>query len=73
MQFQEFLRTTYNLSEKSAGNYVSRMNGILDRNIFNGEKQITPIMEHSIEKEFSKSKGHYILALKRYIEFENKI
>ncbi|WP_335695504.1 vWA domain-containing protein [Sporosarcina ureae] len=73
MQFKEFLKNNYNLSEKSACDYVSRMNGILDRNIFNGEKQITPIMEHSIEREFKKSKGHYMLALKRYIEFEDQM
>ena len=29
-------------------------------------------IEAAIEKEFEKSRGHYILALKRYIEFKEK-
>lgn len=72
MEFKEFLMLEYKIGEKSARDYVTRFNGIVDRGIYKGEFQVTPSMEEAIEKEFEKSKGHYILALKRYIEFKEK-
>lgn len=62
----------YELGEKSTRDYITRFNGIVDRGIYKGESQLTASMEVAIEKEFEKSKGHYILALKRYIEFQKK-
>jgi len=72
MEFKNFLMNEYNLSEKSACDYVGRLNGILNRGIYKGESEVTPIIETAIEKEYKESKGHYILALKRYIEFQRK-
>ncbi|GGA40690.1 hypothetical protein [Psychrobacillus lasiicapitis] len=72
MDFKDFLMKEYKLGKKSADDYASRFNGILERGIYKGESQITPSMEATIEKEFEKSSGHYILALRRHIEFQQK-
>ncbi|WP_332632552.1 hypothetical protein [Halalkalibacter flavus] len=72
MEFKDFLMQEYKLGEKSARDYVTRFNGIVDRGIYKGESKVTPSMEAAIEKEFEKSRGHYILTLKRYIEFREK-
>jgi len=71
--YKEFLMEEYNLSEKSASDYVARLNGILDKGIYNGEQHISPYLEAAIEKEFEKSRGHYVLALKRYIYYKNRV
>lgn len=70
MEFKQFLMNEYSLNEKSANDYVGRINGVLEKGIYRGEFQITPSLEMAIEKHYAKSKGHYLLALKRYIKFK---
>jgi hypothetical protein len=62
----------YHLSETSAEDYVGRFNGIVNRGIYKGENEMTTTLETAIEKEFPKSRNHYILALKRYIIFQKE-
>lgn len=73
MDFKGFLMQEYKLSEKSARDYVTRFNGIVERRIYKGEAFITPSMEAAINKKFEKSRGHYILSLKRYTAFQRKM
>lgn len=72
MDFKDFLMKEYKLGEKSARDYVSRLNGIVERGIYKGESHMTPGIQAAIEKAFEKSRGHYLLALKRYIAFQEK-
>lgn len=71
-EFEDFLRLEYGLSENTALDYKGRIRGIVKRGLYNGEQQMTPGLEAAIEKEFPKSKYHYVLAVKRYIEFQKK-
>lgn len=73
MQFKDFLLANFPLNENSADDYVGRLNGILERKIYNGEKGITPSLKAAVEREFPKSKDHYLLTLKRYIKFQKII
>jgi len=70
MEFNDYLMQEYRLSAKSASDYVGRFNGIVAKGIYNGESHITPSIEAAIEKEYGKSKGHYILTLKRFLHFK---
>ncbi|MGF3106083.1 hypothetical protein [Rossellomorea sp. DUT-2] len=72
MEFKKFLMNEYKLGEKSARDYVGRFNGLVNKGIYNGESVVTPSIETAIEKEYKGSKGHYMLALKRYIEFQSE-
>ncbi len=72
MEFREFLMREYLLGKKSAEDYVSRFNGIVERGIYDGESEFTPSMRAIIEAEFPNSKNHYLLTLKRYIEFKKR-
>jgi len=72
MNFKEFLKQEYHISEISATDYVGRFNGIVNSGIYNGENKITPSLREAVEKEFPNSINHYILTLKRYIEFQKK-
>ncbi|WP_306010431.1 hypothetical protein [Bacillus sp. MMSF_3328] len=69
MEFKEFLIHKYNIGDKSAKDYVGRFNGIVNKGIYRGEKEITPALIKAVEKEFPNSKNHYRLALERYIEY----
>jgi LysM repeat protein len=71
-EFKDFLMKKYRISESSARDYVGRFNGILARGIYKGENEITPRMEAAVEKEYPNSKEHYLLTLKRYIEFKQE-
>lgn len=62
----------YSIGESSANDYVGRLNGILEKGIYKGENELTPVMEAAIIKEYPNSKGHYLLALKRFIEFQQR-
>lgn len=73
MEFKDFLVKEYQLGEKSARDYVGRLNGLVERGIYKGERKITPSLKMAIEREFPNSKNHYRLALERYIEFRNKL
>ncbi|MBN3547977.1 hypothetical protein [Fictibacillus barbaricus] len=70
MEFKDFLIKEYRISEKSARDYVGRLNGIIARGIYQGEKGITPSMNAAIKREFPNSKGHYLLTLERFIDFQ---
>ncbi|SFE90669.1 hypothetical protein SAMN05428981_11011 [Bacillus sp. OV194] len=72
MEFKDFLIKEYRIGEKSARDYVGRFNGIVARGIYKGENEITPCMKVAIEREFPNSKGHYLLTLERFIEFQQK-
>lgn len=72
MEFKEFLIKEYQLGNKSAEDYVSRFNGMVNRGIYNGENEVTSPMRTTIETEFSNSKNHYLLTLERYIEFKKR-
>jgi hypothetical protein len=73
MEFKDFLMKEYKLGEKSARDYVTRFNGIVERGIYKGESQVSLSMETAIQRELEKkSRGHYLLALKRYLEFKEK-
>lgn len=69
-RFKDFLTQEYHLSESSAKDYVGRYKGIIKRGTYNGNSQMTPTLKAAIEKEFPKSKNHYVLTLERYIEFK---
>lgn len=69
-EFKDFLIEEYHLGESSANDYVGRFKGIVKRGIYKGEQQMTPSLRAVIEKEFANSKNHYILTVKRYIEFQ---
>lgn len=69
-RFKDFLIREYSLSEKSAKDYIGRFNGITNRQLYNGESQLTPALKTTIEKEFPKSTNHYFLTLKRYMAFQ---
>lgn len=73
MDFEQFLMKEYQLGESSAKDYVGRLNGILDKGIYNGESSITTSIEAAIEAEYPHSKNHYKLALKRYLAYRDKI
>ncbi|MFD2214972.1 hypothetical protein [Metabacillus endolithicus] len=70
MKFKEFLMQEYNIGEGSAEDYVGRFNGIVNRGLYKGENEVTPMLKAAIEKEFPKSKNHYLLALQRYFEYK---
>lgn len=70
--FKEFLVTHYQLSEKSAKDYIFRLKGIINRGLYKLENEMTPNLKARIEKEFSNSKTHYILAVERYIECKKR-
>lgn len=72
MEFKDFLMKEYLLGKKSAEDYVSRLNGILARGIYNEENELTHEMKVAVEREFPNSKTHYLLTLKRYIKFKQK-
>lgn len=72
MEFKDFLMREYRISEGSAEDYVGRLNGILKRGIYKGENELTPNLKAAIVREYPKSKNNYLLALERYICFENK-
>ncbi|RKD26047.1 hypothetical protein BEP19_02395 [Ammoniphilus oxalaticus] len=59
----------YKIGESSANDYVGRLNGILNRGIYNEEKEWNPSLKQTIEKEYENSKGHYVLTIERYIEY----
>lgn len=71
-RFIKFLRNEYSLGESSAKDAVGRINGMLNRGIYNGENVFSPKMEAAIIREYPKSKVDYILALKRFISFQQK-
>lgn len=73
MQFKEFLLSHYPLNEGSADDYVGRINGILEKGLYNGEKEMPPLLKATVEREFPRSKNHYVLTLKRYIDYQNKL
>lgn len=70
--FKEFLIKEYRIKESSAEDYIGRFNGIVNRGLYNGEDEMSPALKASIEREFPKSKQHYVLALERYMAFLNK-
>ncbi len=72
MEFKDFLMKEYNLSESSAKDYVGRFNGIVNRDLYNGEDKLTPTLKEAIEREFPNSKNHYVLAIERFMEFKRK-
>lgn len=72
MEFKDFLMKEYRIGEKSAHDYVGRLNGIKSRGIYKGENEFISTMKVAIEKEFPNSRGHYLLTLERYIEFLQK-
>lgn len=72
MEFKEFLMKEYLISKKSAQDYVGRFNGIIAKGLYKGESEISTQMKETIEDAFPDSKAHYVLALERYIEFQNK-
>ncbi|MFG6146824.1 hypothetical protein [Halobacillus sp. B23F22_1] len=72
MSFKDYLIEEYRISESSAQDYVGRFNGIVNRGVYKGEDELTPTLKASIEKEFPNSKNHYLLALERYINFQNQ-
>jgi hypothetical protein len=71
MEFEDFLRKNYQLSDKSVKDYISRWNGIVNRGLYNGETELTPSLIESVDREYPED-SHYRLTLKRYIEFQNK-
>ena len=42
MNFKDFLKLEYRISESSAKDYVGSFNGIVNRGIYKGENEITP-------------------------------
>jgi hypothetical protein len=73
VNFEQFLIQEYKIGESSARYYIERFKGLVNKGIYNGETDITPSIEVAIEREFPSSRGHYILALKRYMAFRDKI
>ncbi|WP_336881506.1 hypothetical protein [Priestia koreensis] len=70
MEFRDFLIKEYGLRESSAKDYVGRLNGIINKGIYKGEDEVTSVLKNVIEREFPKSKNHYLLTLERYITFQ---
>lgn len=73
MNFEHFLIEEYRLGVNSAKDYVGRLNGIINKGIYNGENHITPSMEVAIELEYPNFKNPYKLALRLYMEYRDKI
>jgi hypothetical protein len=71
MKFEDFLMQEYGIKESSAKDYVGRFNGIVNKGLYKGEKDMTHALKEAVEKEFPNSENHYILALERYIKFKN--
>ncbi|MFL0365222.1 hypothetical protein ACH0BF_19650 [Pseudobacillus sp. 179-B 2D1 NHS] len=70
MTYKDYLMKKYRISESSAKDYEGRLNGLVNRGIYKGENEMTVSLTAAIEKEYPNSKNHYILAIKRYIDFQ---
>ncbi|MFC7372599.1 hypothetical protein ACFQPF_13055 [Fictibacillus iocasae] len=72
MNFKDFLMKEYKIGEKSAEDYVGRLNGMEAKGIYRGEKTVSYSMKAAIEREYPKSKHHYLLTMDRYMRYKQK-